>query len=1054
MTGDIGTNAGPLTGFPPGTVNGQIHVEDAVSLQASIDLGLTYFYLDNLPCGEVLGTTLGNGQVIVPNTYCIGAAATINGNLTMDGQGDPNALFIIQIDGALETSTYSNVFLINGTSWQNVYWQINGAFTLGDYSAFRGNILANGAIELLEGSSLFGRGLSIAGAIHLHNNIVNSELPPIASADLAIIKTCNTSPVVAGQQIVYTLNVVNNGPGDAQNVTISDVIPLSITDAEFSTDGSTTWFAWFSSYNAGTVATLQNFSLLIRGILTGNPTGSITNTAIVSSTTNDPDLSNNTSTVVVGVNRPPVTFNEYAYTCINETISGNVLLNGDYDPDGTALTVNSVPVVNTVHGTFTVLSNGNFSYIPASGFTGSDMAVVSICDNGIPLPSQCTNDTVFLYAVTAVTADAGADQLLCQSFTTFLTGNFPPEGSVGNWTFVSGPNVVTPDPPNTPAATVSGLIPSVIPYVFRYTISASFPGGTSCISDDTMNIINYYYPSLPYAGPDQNHCLNSGTSISTTMIANLRQHPAPETWDQHGISTTMIANLPVYGFGTWVQQSGPSAALIGDVHDPYTIISGLIPGNYAFLWIIANGICDANQDEVFINVYTPADVNAGPDLTICEGSAILISGSQATNITCVTWATTGSGYFDNTSLIHPVYTPGAGDIVDGSVRLYLTSDCCAPCQSAVDTMILTISRQAVVSAGPGGTVCEGAPFMVIGATAMYATSLLWTAQGPGVLIGETTLTPTYMPAIGQTGIVILTLTAASNAPCSMASSEAMLTINPLPVSNAGPDQSIAFGTSTRLSGEASGGSGTFAFEWQPATLLFGYTTDNPQTVILTEPVTFWFTVTDLMTGCMATDNVIITIGSHNLPPVAVDDYAKTGANIPININILKNDYDPDDQIVSVTLCGGPYNGLVTLNSDCTITYTPNTGFTGNDSLFYFICDNGVPVLCDTATVHVFVSEDSPANWLIIYNVITPNGDGDNDNWIIDGIEKFPNNSATIFNRWGDKINGYDRYDNKTVVWNGTDLQGHMVPDGTYYYTLTIKNGGSRNGWIFVRKGSK
>jgi gliding motility-associated-like protein len=145
---------------------------------------------------------------------------------------------------------------------------------------------------------------------------------------------------------------------------------------------------------------------------------------------------------------------------------------------------------------------------------------------------------------------------------------------------------------------------------------------------------------------------------------------------------------------------------------------------------------------------------------------------------------------------------------------------------------------------------------------------------------------------------------------------------------------------------------------------------------------------------------------------------------------------------------------VILNSDSTITYTPKAGFTGVDSLCYFICDNGVPVLCDTATVYILVSTDSPVNWLIIYNVITPTGDGDNDRWIIDGIEKFPNNSVIIFNRWGDKINGYDRYDNKTAVWDGTDLQGHLVPDGTYYYILTIQDDGHRNGWIFVRRGSK
>jgi gliding motility-associated-like protein len=171
-------------------------------------------------------------------------------------------------------------------------------------------------------------------------------------------------------------------------------------------------------------------------------------------------------------------------------------------------------------------------------------------------------------------------------------------------------------------------------------------------------------------------------------------------------------------------------------------------------------------------------------------------------------------------------------------------------------------------------------------------------------------------------------------------------------------------------------------------------------------------------------------------------------NIPVTINVLANDYDPDGKIVSITLLGGPNHGQVVLNSDSTITYTPNAGFSGDDSFRYFICDDGVPVLCDTATVYITI------HWLIIYNVITPNGDGDNDRWVIDGIEWYPDNSVIIFNRWGDKIFNYDRYDNQTVVWDGTDHRGHLVPDGTYYYILTLADGSNWNGWIFVRSGRK
>jgi gliding motility-associated-like protein len=144
--------------------------------------------------------------------------------------------------------------------------------------------------------------------------------------------------------------------------------------------------------------------------------------------------------------------------------------------------------------------------------------------------------------------------------------------------------------------------------------------------------------------------------------------------------------------------------------------------------------------------------------------------------------------------------------------------------------------------------------------------------------------------------------------------------------------------------------------------------------------------------------------------------------------------------------------MVIVNGDLVLRYTPDRDFSGVDSLWYIICDNGIPSLCDTATVYIYISSQSAADLLRIYNVITPNEDGSNDSWIIDGIEEYPNNSIEIFNRWGDQIVRIGNYDNKTQVWKGRSRNGERVPDGTYYYILEISQGGHRTGWIFVRGG--
>jgi len=181
ITGNIGTNVGAFNVFPPGTLIGQKHVADATSAQAAIDVAALYSNLFGRTCGSSHGVGLGSGETLGPNIYCLGAASTLTGNLNLDGGGNSNAIFIFQINGALATASSSNITLINSASLCNVFWQVNGEVDLGAGSVFKGNIVANGAINLLAGATLQGRALTQAGAVNLYNNTVTIGLPPTAS---------------------------------------------------------------------------------------------------------------------------------------------------------------------------------------------------------------------------------------------------------------------------------------------------------------------------------------------------------------------------------------------------------------------------------------------------------------------------------------------------------------------------------------------------------------------------------------------------------------------------------------------------------------------------------------------------------------------------------------------------------------------------------------------------------------------------------------------------------------------------------------------------------
>jgi hypothetical protein len=179
--GNIGTNAGQFTGFPLGVITGGTsHVANTLSTQAATDVQAAFAYMSSIQCVvplAVYGGPVNSPQVLTPNSYCVGAATTLAGNLILDAQNNPNALFFLRVSGALTTDEGSTVTLINGASAANVYWQVTGRVDLGRNSVMRGTLLTDGAINMIEGASLQGRGLSRAGAITLDTNTASLPVP-------------------------------------------------------------------------------------------------------------------------------------------------------------------------------------------------------------------------------------------------------------------------------------------------------------------------------------------------------------------------------------------------------------------------------------------------------------------------------------------------------------------------------------------------------------------------------------------------------------------------------------------------------------------------------------------------------------------------------------------------------------------------------------------------------------------------------------------------------------------------------------------------------------
>jgi hypothetical protein len=177
LGGDLGVSPGTaLTGFPPGTASGVTHAGDPQAAQARADVLAAY----NLAGARTSTATLSGdlaGRTLTAGVYSSPAALSLSAGLILDGQSNPNAVFIIQVHAAFDTAAASSVTFSNGAKASNVFWQVSGAVTLGASCSFKGTILGATAITVGAGATLEGRALTPAGLVTLSGNSIVMPVP-------------------------------------------------------------------------------------------------------------------------------------------------------------------------------------------------------------------------------------------------------------------------------------------------------------------------------------------------------------------------------------------------------------------------------------------------------------------------------------------------------------------------------------------------------------------------------------------------------------------------------------------------------------------------------------------------------------------------------------------------------------------------------------------------------------------------------------------------------------------------------------------------------------
>ena len=208
--------------------------------------------------------------------------------------------------------------------------------------------------------------------------------------------------------------------------------------------------------------------------------------------------------------------------------------------------------------------------------------------------------------------------------------------------------------------------------------------------------------------------------------------------------------------------------------------------------------------------------------------------------------------------------------------------------------------------------------------------------------------------------------------------------------------------------------------------------------------TFTYQICDFDGDCSVA-KVTITVEDVNDLPLAIDDLENIQLDLVLEATVADNDILSNDGGNVWTLLDLPANGTILFHQDGSYSYTPGKDFLGRDNFTYKLCD--VDGDCSEAKVSIIIEDVLSAN-----QILTPNGDAINDTFIILGINFYPENKLTIYNRWGNVVYHKNNYQNE---WDGNSnvskIGANSLPVGTYYYLIDYGKNRHKTGFVYLDK---
>ena len=712
------------------------------------------------------------------------------------------------------------------------------------------------------------------------------------------------------------------------------------------------------------------------GTVTVHPDGSVTYTPdadwngvdAFTYTVCDDDGACDQATVTVNVgdeNDAPVAVDDSAVTDEDVPVAIDVLAN-DHDPDGT-LDPSSVSIVSPpANGTVTVHPDGSVTYTPNPGWNGVDAFTYQVCDDDggcsvatVTVTVNDVNDPPF-----ALDDAAATDEDVPVSIG-ILANDGDSDGTLdpSSVTIVSPPanGTVTVHPDGsvtyTPNPDWNG--------VDAFTYSVCDDDGACATATVTVTVHDVNDPPVAV---DDTEFTPEDVPVTTTVLANdhdpdgtlvpgsvtIVSPPANGTATVHPDGSITFTPDPDWnGSTSYTYQvcdddgacdQATVTITVGDVNDPPVAVDDLV-STLEDTPVTANVLAndhdgDGSLDPGSVTILAPpahGTATVNPD-----GSVTYSPGADFHGLDSLLYQVCDNdGDCDDAWLVITV-----GDVNDPPVAV--TDPVSTPEDTPITVVVaandsdvdgtLDLSSVSVVSPPANGTAGVNPDGSVT-----YTPNPDWN--------GTDTFTYQICDDDGacDTALVIITVTAAADGPQAVD--------DPVTTPEDTPITVVVAANDTDPDGDLDPTS--VAIVTPPANGTAGV---NPDGSVTYTPDPDWYG-TDTFTyqicdddGACDTALVIVTVTPVADPPFAVDDVAATNEDVPVTVDVLANDVDPENDIDpgSVTVLTPPANGTATVNADGSITYTPDPGFFGTDSLQYLVCDS--TGLCDDAWVVITVAE--------------------------------------------------------------------------------------------------